>query len=99
LCLHLVHDLSVRQISLALAVRLHLLKLLDRALEFLTRLVQVPLRLVSLLFQKCKLALPESLVLVIVIDGVLVLAFHLSTLFTRSVKLLTDCLLVRSERL
>lgn len=58
LSLHLVHNLGVGQISLALAVRLHFLQLLDRALEFLARLIQVTLRLVSLLFQKCKLALP-----------------------------------------
>ena len=83
--LHLVHNLGVRQISLALAVRLHFLQLLDRALEFLARLIQITLRLVPLLFQKCKLALPQSFVLVVVIYSVLVLAFHLSTLLARPI--------------
>jgi len=50
LCLHLVHYLSVGQISLALAVRLNLLQLLNCTLEFLAGLVQVTFRLISLLF-------------------------------------------------
>ncbi len=83
--LHLIHNLGVRQIGFTLAVGLHLLQLLDRALELLTGLVQVTFRLVPLLLQKRELTFPKSLILVIIINSVLVLAFHLSTLFARSV--------------
>ena len=86
----MVHNLSVRQISLALAVRLHVLQLLDCALEFRssypshasTRLSVIP---------KYKLALLKGFGLVLVIFGVLKLSFHLNILLTRSVMFLTDC--------
>lgn len=79
--------LVVRIIGLALAVRLDLLQLIDSLLELELSIFEILLRLLLLLFQKFKFALPERAVLVIVVDLVLQLNRELIILASESVHL------------
>ena len=68
LFLNRFYNLRVGLVSLALAISLNFLQLLNGALELLTGLIQVTFGLISLLLQESKLSFPKSLVLIVVID-------------------------------
>jgi hypothetical protein len=62
--LHLRHDCRVALLRLGFRITLDSLKLIDRRLEFLTRLIEISFGLVALLFQEGVSALPKRLFLV-----------------------------------
>ena len=82
-----------------LRVRLHFLQLVDSGLELGRGFFHVPLGLVTLLLQKLEFAFPQGTLLVVVVVGVLQLAFHLSALLPRSVQLLLNNLTVSLDLL
>jgi len=85
--LHLLHHAVVTRVNLVLAVGLHLLQLVDSGLELLRSFFKVTLRLVSLLLQEGEATLPQGLVFVVVVDGVLELTVHFRALLPRKFQL------------
>ena len=99
LLLKLLHHDRMSGVSLMLRVRLHFLKLVDSGLELGRGFFHVPLGLVTLLLEELEFAFPQGTLLVVVVVGVLQLAFHLSALLPRSVQLLLNNLTVSLDLL
>jgi hypothetical protein len=69
--LHLSQHLCVGRITLALAIVLHFLELVNCLLELYLGILKILLRLLLLSFQEFKFAFPQRSVFVIVVDLVL----------------------------